>query len=872
MPVSAVEAVPPLVGRNEELERIAELRSSRACAGVVIQAAAGVGKSRLAREAVTAAEHDGALTGWVQGTQSAAAVPLAAFVGLLPPDARSDDLLSLMRQSIASLRTRADGRPIVLGVDDAQALDPTSAALTLQLAATQAAFLVVTLRLGEPRPDAVESLWKDAGLARLELAPFGEDEIAELLETRLGDPVEQRAMRWFYDTTQGNALYASELLIGAVDSGSLRRVRGLWRMAKPPPVTESLGDLVAARLATLEEHEREAVELVAFGEPLPLHDVVELTNDASLVAAEKHRMVVVDGATADSPVHLAHPVYGEVVRSAVPASVARKLRRRLAALVQARRPLAQDDALRVARWLLDAGEAVPLHLLIDGAGAAIAAGDPGLGAELARLALDDGGGVPAALLLARAHISRQRFEEAAAVLDGVQASVDDPDAALAYLELYILVLFWGLGREDDLRGLFERAQAWWPDDAWRQRLQPLRHYVAGLGKPYGAEVDLSEAILADPRLDEEVRRRMEPLHASELIYAGRAREGVELVKRVRPDIPLDGPNDEFAFATWAFAACETGDDWLGLEDEVAGLLREAVRADDNVATGFTALTLGTIRAFKGQLDEAARWMAEAELRLERRDEYGFLCVARAWQVELAAHEGDAAAAQAALARCHESLNGKPPRPGQVPTIARAEAWAEYAGGDAPAAQRRLLAMAAETAPMPMVAAQVAYDALRLGARPSAVAPVMADCAARCDARLTAACAAHVAAGAARDAQAVLAASEQLETMGAVVYALEAAAEAAALLADEGRDDSARRAASRARELHESTSGLRPLDIAGLDSAKVTLTARERQLIDLARQGLSNAEIADRLVLSVRTVESHLYRAMQKLGINDRRML
>jgi DNA-binding CsgD family transcriptional regulator len=61
-------------------------------------------------------------------------------------------------------------------------------------------------------------------------------------------------------------------------------------------------------------------------------------------------------------------------------------------------------------------------------------------------------------------------------------------------------------------------------------------------------------------------------------------------------------------------------------------------------------------------------------------------------------------------------------------------------------------------------------------------------------------------------------------------------------------------------------------IDGLDSTAVELTPRQAQLIALARQGLSNAEIADRLVISIRTAETHLYRGMQKLGISDRHEL
>jgi DNA-binding CsgD family transcriptional regulator len=50
------------------------------------------------------------------------------------------------------------------------------------------------------------------------------------------------------------------------------------------------------------------------------------------------------------------------------------------------------------------------------------------------------------------------------------------------------------------------------------------------------------------------------------------------------------------------------------------------------------------------------------------------------------------------------------------------------------------------------------------------------------------------------------------------------------------------------------------------SALDTLTSQQREIAILAGQGLTNAEIADRLFLSPRTVASHLYRAYPKLGI------
>jgi DNA-binding NarL/FixJ family response regulator len=56
---------------------------------------------------------------------------------------------------------------------------------------------------------------------------------------------------------------------------------------------------------------------------------------------------------------------------------------------------------------------------------------------------------------------------------------------------------------------------------------------------------------------------------------------------------------------------------------------------------------------------------------------------------------------------------------------------------------------------------------------------------------------------------------------------------------------------------------------GLNEA-ADLTPREREILELIGQGLTNQEIADRLVIEVGTVKNHVHSILQKLDVGNRR--
>jgi len=159
-----------------------------------------------------------------------------------------------------------------------------------------------------------------------------------------------------------------------------------------------------------------------------------------------------------------------------------------------------------------------------------------------------------------------------------------------------------------------------------------------------------------------------------------------------------------------------------------------------------------------------------------------------------------------------------------------------------------------------------YEAARHGAAPAELLGQVP----ATEGRLLPALVAAVEALAERDGDRLEAVGGRLEELGCFLHAAELTAAAATVAAAQGLGTAAARLRIRSQQL-----------VARCDGATTELlrspvgdglTTREREVAGFAARGLTDAEIAARLSLSRRTVETHLYRVYAKLGVSGRREL
>jgi DNA-binding NarL/FixJ family response regulator len=167
-------------------------------------------------------------------------------------------------------------------------------------------------------------------------------------------------------------------------------------------------------------------------------------------------------------------------------------------------------------------------------------------------------------------------------------------------------------------------------------------------------------------------------------------------------------------------------------------------------------------------------------------------------------------------------------------------------------------------------AAMLHDLVRFGDA-EAVVSRLENLVGRVDGPLVRAMAAHARGVVDGDAQLLERAVAEFEAMDSLVYAAETAADLGDLYRRDGDQRAASATGQRIAQLVDRVGGARTPSLlrgAGVDP----LTSREREVALLAADGLPTKEIATRLYLSKRTVDTHLDRIYRKLGISSREEL
>jgi DNA-binding CsgD family transcriptional regulator len=202
---------------------------------------------------------------------------------------------------------------------------------------------------------------------------------------------------------------------------------------------------------------------------------------------------------------------------------------------------------------------------------------------------------------------------------------------------------------------------------------------------------------------------------------------------------------------------------------------------------------------------------------------------------------------------------------------RSELWVPAAAGDISGAARRAVELADEArdAQAPFYEMTLAYTATRLGALDQA--PRVVALAPQMQGQLATALGEHTAGLAADDGGRLDEAAARLEQMGVLLFAAEAATQAALAHRKAGLTASAGASADHATALRSACEGART-PILAHGPIVDGLTPREREVALMAAQGMSSRRIADKLGVSVRTVDNQLGRVYTKLAVAGRREL
>lgn len=878
--MSEVDTAENLVGRSAELkDAVARLvgPSARGCALI---GGAGMGKTFLSRFVLDEVAEAGMPVVRILATRSAATIPLGALSPFLP---EAGDGLPAFKAAHAAFDELAGGSRLVIFVDDAHLLDDASAAVLLDLSLNPSFTFLLTVRSGEPCPDAVSALWRDHGVSRIALDSFDVDAVHRVVESMLGGVVPDWVAAQLTRMSGGQPFMVTELVRSAHADGRLVDVGGSWELTGEPQTPSSLLEIVARRVGTLGTDHRDLLTMIALCEPVPAAVIDELGLWDEFESLAREGFVSVgDPVRPDSEgpvsgrwsrgsnrvVRLHHPSYAEAAFTHMNDTGRRSYYATAAKALEA----VDNDPLRATLWWHWAGEKLSSDRLLAAARHCYWNLDYVQSGELASAAWRNDRSVTAGHLSAFTLRLEGRCEEAELLLGAAEdLAVDDRERALiasARAENRI----WGMGDSVGAASLCRAAEERIDEPHCRAEVVAYR----ALGELLGGQIDRTIG-LVEPLLDVEVGGRRGFATAAwvaelAMVNAGRVDDVLALAAKAIPinealvgGEPLVEPGIHQAATALAMIGA-------GRLIEVAPMLELGFEMSREITPTLghplVRFVCGRAALHRGHCDDAIGFFlgAVSPLVESRR------ALAASW-CESGAALGAALQASVEKARQHLSAAAA-----LLPADQKfnrslhdeARGWLAVAEGHDEKGREVFTTSAAAALQMGdrYGAARLHAAAARNGGAAEAVG-ALRELAGVMQGDLIGlyVAQAEVLAGSG-DAGRLLEVATAFEAHGCDLEAAELVATAARVLRKDDRSRDAVRVTARARDLLGKTQGARTPLVADL-AMTAALTARELEIARLAAGRLTSGEIGARLGIKVRTVDNHLHNVYAKLGVSRR---
>jgi DNA-binding CsgD family transcriptional regulator len=931
----------PLVERRAEIDSLAAILDAvrgGTGAAVIIEAAAGLGKSRLLAEACKLAAQRELRVWRARAVQSERDLPFGVTLRLIEPHLASlgpTERESLLRGAAAPTRAVFDGTadasqqagapspfsalhglywltaniaesgPVLLCVDDAQWCDDPTLRFLRYLCDRIDDLPIAVFGAARPQrrmtdPPPLTALRGAERVTTMPLAPLGPDGVRDVVSAIAPDGAAGLGAACF-EATGGNPFYLSELLLalGNAEFGQApfdpERIRDLGRQSL---IRASVFRLVRSGQTGVALAEALAI----LGERTPLARAAALAGLALDVAAAAADDLAAEELISSGPaLDFAHPLIRQAIYEEIPPA------KRALAHAEAARLLrsAAAPVEQVAAQLMHAppiGDETVAQTLRTAAGRASGQGAPESAARYLRRALEEGcPSVPAGPLLAElgAAEAAAAMPEASGHLTAALDHPIDPELRIATQRSLARVL-WADGSGESAAELLEQAI----DEAaagpapvpagliadylrtstfhpqWRQR--SIKQATPLLRTPPEGTDPESRMLLATMamRSGQDGNPVSETVRLADQAWADGALLG--------DDAGSDGPG--WLMVTWAYELAEEHSRTLLVTSRALAAARQSGAVNAFISASYFH---GWASYATGRLGDAQA-DAEQALAAGPHESNAYLLAALALRAKALVERGAVAEAAAEAARAAEL----------AATTGVAMPWALHAEGRVAFAGNR----AAEA--LDRFERAGAYLLEHLGARHS-VLPWRVDAAraaravgdaarardlARQELAAAEAAQANESLGRATGVLGLIAGGEKglelltrgadlLARTGARLHYAYALADLGAALRRDGRPTAARERLLPALELADRLGadllGDRIRDelaLAGVRAPRNTpgtagaLTPGQLRVAELASQGLTNAEIAQALFVTPKTVEFHLRHVYQRLQVSGRRQL